>query len=95
MERQRKLPLIPKVLPTSPKPLVEAIQHPNYDLKQEEEKAGWGAMPKASLLSAPWEAPQATWGAESQGERRGQGSSLVSQGDGEGLSGASSSPASS
>lgn len=85
MERQRKLPLIPKVLPTSPKPLVEAIQHPNYDLKQEEEKAGWGAMPKASLLSAPWEAPQATWGAESQGERRGQGSSLVSQGDGEGL----------
>ena len=42
-------------------------------------------MPKASLLSAPWEAPQAMRGAEPQGERRGQGSSLVSQGDGEGL----------
>lgn len=42
-------------------------------------------MPKASLLSAPWEAPQAMWGAEPKGERRGQGSSLVSQGDGEGL----------
>lgn len=59
MERHRKLPLIPEVPSYQPLSHLRKLNSaPDYNLKQEEERTGWGDMHKALLLSVRWEAPQ-------------------------------------